>query len=359
MAGRARWLFLYFAVGVASAAGSQPIARLGAIGDSLSDEYFEATYSYARNWTVLLVEERGVAMGPLPSPDAASGQPEGGTWGEPRRAGYEDNWARSGATSDDVLSQGQHTGLAEGVASRGVTHAVVFVGALDCTPTTASWNPLYLGTWTRTDIDAWIAGRILNLRTILDSLLPTGVHVVLASPPDVTASPLLDQFFPSVAGQERVAAAMQDLGAAIRSLADEKRLVFADGWGLMRALFGSNATPRATLLVGDVAIDMAGRDDTSGTIPTAAFVDDGVHPNTVLQGVSADLLLTALRHYGATQTLFSESEILAHAGLAYGGTDTLETEIGAPLSSFVADFHTLLVDGFETGTTDGWSATVP
>jgi hypothetical protein len=340
--------------------GAQPIVRLGAMGDSLSDEYFESTYDYAHSWTELVVAGRGISMGPLASEDFEAALPEGDTWGEPRRTGFQDNWARASSTTDDAIAQGQHTGVAQGAVSRGVSHAVLFAGSLDFAPTTsAAWSPIYAGTWDQTDIDSWIAGRILNLRTILDALLPTGVHVVLASPPDVTASPLVDLLFTDVAGQERVAGAVRDFSLAIRSLADEKHLVFADGRTLTRQLFGTNGAPRATLLVGNVGIDMNGVDTTSGSIPTAAFVDDGVHPNTVIQGILANLFLAALRHYGAPEELFSEAEILAHAGLAYGGSDTLLGELEATFEDYVVDYFVLFSDGFESSDTGSWSFAIP
>src|SRR5690606_2250705 len=91
---------------VASPATAQTLDRLGAIGDSLTDEYDDQDFgAYARNWLELLVEERGVEVGPTA---AQAGQP-GGTWGEPRRTGYQENWARSGADTDAAVAQGQHT----------------------------------------------------------------------------------------------------------------------------------------------------------------------------------------------------------------------------------------------------------
>src|SRR5205823_6282617 len=86
---------------------SAQIARLGAMGDSLTDEYSEETYSYAKNWTMQLVQNRAVNMGPT----AAQAAQPGGTWGEPRRTGYESNWARSGADSATLLTEGQPAGL--------------------------------------------------------------------------------------------------------------------------------------------------------------------------------------------------------------------------------------------------------
>jgi hypothetical protein len=67
-------------------------------------------------------------------------------------------------------------------------------------------------------------------------------------------------------------------------------------------------------------------------------VEDGVHPHTVIQGLVANVMLTALdRYLGACVTPFSEAELLAHNGLAYGGADTLLAEIG-PLEAFVESF---------------------
>jgi hypothetical protein len=70
-------------------------------------------------------------------------------------------------------------------------------------------------------------------------------------------------------------------------------------------------------------------DTSGGGNPTAAFVDDGVHPNTTLQGIIANAVMEALNiAYGANLTLFSEAEILEHRGLSYGGSDTLPAQLG-------------------------------
>lgn len=90
---------------------------------------------------------------------------------------------------------------------------------------------------------------------------------------------------------------------------------------------------------------------------SAGFVDDGVHPNTVLQALWANAILTALNlGYRAQLVPLSEQEMLTAAGIAYGGNDTLLQEIG-PLGAFVRVF--VFVDGFESGTTSGWSQGVP
>ncbi len=332
---------------------AQPIERLGAIGDSLSDEYFEESYDYARNWTVLLVEQRGISMGPTAE---EAGQP-GGTWGEPRRTGYEDDWARSSATTDTAIASGQHTGVADGAANRDVNHAVVFIGTNDFAPVLGAWEEIYDGTWTQEQIDDWIAGRIVNLEIML-SALPAGLQVVLVNVSDLSPSPAVQQFYPDPVKRELVAAAVAQFGEAIRAVADAHNLVFYDIFALAHAIFGTNLEPQTMLLVGNVAIDLEAVDTPVGSDPTAGFVHDGIHPNTVLQGVLANAFLTALDLDGAGVALFSEEEILAHAGLAYGGADTLEAQIGA-FADYAIDFAAIFADGFESGDTSAWSATVP
>ena len=107
------------------------VDALGVMGDSLTDEYAEETYDYARNWLEQLTLFRAINTGPTA---AEAGQP-GGTWGEPRRTGYEYNWARSGATSTTLLTDGQHTGLAALVAPEGISHVVLAIGSNDFIPT--------------------------------------------------------------------------------------------------------------------------------------------------------------------------------------------------------------------------------
>jgi len=96
-----------------------------------------------------------------------------------------------------------------------------------------------------------------------------------------------------------------------------------------RTIFGDHTSPNLTLPIGNVDILLQTSDTVSNTIPTAAFVHDDIHPHTTLQGMIANLTIEALNTgYGAGIPLFSEEEILAHAGIAYGGSDTLAATFG-------------------------------
>ncbi len=334
-----------------AASVAQPPGRLGTIGDSLTDEYFEEAYDYARNWPELLVEERGLSFGPT-----AAGQP-GGTWGEPRRTGYQDNWARYAATTDDALATGQHTGVADGVINRGVSHVTMCIGVNDFMPIYGAWDDIYDGTWSQAEIDLWIAGRIVNLEAMLDVVQPTGVAIVVLDGLDPSPMPLVQSYYPDPVRREAVATAMAQFGTEIHDMVRRRAdrvLVFLDSFALWRAIFGTNLAPRQTLLVGNVPIDLDQCDTAAGSLPTAAFVHDCVHPNTVLQALLANAIITALNMGYRTQLApFSEAEMLASAGIPYGGSDTLEQEIG-PLEAFVTVF--IFTDSFESGDTSAWSA---
>ena len=332
----------------AVASVTQPPARLGAIGDSLTDEYFEQSYDYARCWTELLVEERGLTFGPR------------GSWGEPRRTGYEDNWARWGATTDDAIAHGQHTGVADGVLTRGVSHVTIYIGTNDFNPVLGAYDLIYDGEWSQVQIDSWIASRIVNLEAMLDVVQPTGAAIVVLDTADPSAKLWVRLNRPDPVRREAVSTAVGQFGAEIRDMVRRRAdrvLVFLDSFALYRAVFGTSLAPRETLLVGNVAIDLDATDIPGGGVPTAAFVHDQLHPNTVLQALWANAIITALNLGYRTELVpLSEQEMLAAAGIAYGGSDTLEQEIG-PLQAFVTVF--LFADGFESGDTSAWSATVP
>ena len=300
--------------------------KLGVLGDSLSDEYEEESYgSYAENWVEQLVLYRGIDIGPTAS---QAGQPNG-SWGEPRRTGYEYNWARAGATTDTLLSDGQHSGLAGQVASQGITHAVMAIGANDFAPGSAAYNGIYFGTWSSSQIDAYVNQRLANVDAALDTVLPTGVKLVLLSFPDYGVTPTVKFFYPDPAKRQLVSDVIQQVNTGIDGIAQTRQLPLADLFGASLAIFGPHGSSNSTLTLGNVDIDLLAFDTSAGGNPTAGFVDDGIHPNTTLQGVMANTFLEALNAgYAANLLLFSEQEILAHRGLAYGGSDTLVTQLG-------------------------------
>jgi hypothetical protein len=117
-------LLLADVAGSACRAGERgSIAGIGVLGDSYSDEYqfYPPDRSLALNWVEILRTARGLNLGRYTTESR----------GEPRNQGYEFNWARSDATTTDLIQNGQHTGLAAQVARGDVNVVVIFVGGND------------------------------------------------------------------------------------------------------------------------------------------------------------------------------------------------------------------------------------
>ncbi|NOY41604.1 MAG: hypothetical protein GXP26_07205 [Planctomycetes bacterium] len=307
------------------------VVKLGVMGDSLSDEYFEDSYSYAENWTVQLVEHRGIDMGPT------------GVWGEPRRNGYEYNWARAGATSADVIVSGQDTGLAAQIVPEGIEYGVLMIGSNDQGSEDAYIN-IHDGTWSPAQINAWADGIATNIAASLDTVLPTGVKMVVTNSVDygITPSVNTNGDVPNAAGRQAVSDVLRTiLSPKIEAVAAARNLPYLDLAGAMDTVFGPQTNLNSTLTIGGVDIFLQEIDDPNGGNPNpdAGFVDDGIHPNTSIQGLFANLVMESLNvGYGANLSLFSEEEIVTHAGLTYGGSDTLFPQIGN-YSDYVTNYN--------------------
>jgi lysophospholipase L1-like esterase len=317
-------------LGSAEALGA--LGKLGAMGDSLTDEYWDSgVATYASNWVSMLVQFRGIDMGPT------AAQAGTNSWGSPRNRGYEYNWALSGATSADLLTEGQQTGLAAQASSDGVSNAVLDIGANDFNPAeTAAYEAIYFGEWTPAEIQSYVSQTVSNVETALATVKGAGISVVLGNILDPGLSPAVDEFFPDPASRQLVAAAIQSANSGLKNLAQKYQVPLMDWYGLESAVFGSNANLRSTVLVGNVAIDLRGSDPGPPQwAPTNAFVSDGFHPNTVVQELFANLILQAFdSSQNDNVALFSEQEILNQASIAYAGADTLESEIG-PYSNYI------------------------
>jgi phospholipase/lecithinase/hemolysin len=330
----------FLALSLASAASARqggPIVGLGVMGDSLSDEYLDRDFSYAHNWVEQLRVWRSINLGPTA---AEAGQP-GGSWGEPRRGGYEFDWARAGATSSTLLEMGQHDAIAALVADKRVSHAVLFIGANDYIPIPLPGIPyyeIYQGAWGPAQVEGYAAFVAGNAAQALDRVLPTGARVVVCTIPDYGNTPWAQQGFPDPAGRDLVTDAIRRANARLRALARQRGVALVDMFDAAQRIFGTTASPVDVILLGNVPIYLRQNDTPANENPQAAFVDDGVHIHTTLQGLVANAIIAALDEaYHAGVPLFSEREILEHAGIAYAGPDTIRAQLG-DYRDFVYDF---------------------
>jgi hypothetical protein len=297
------------------------------MGDSITDEYAEQSYGYARNWLEQLTLFRAIETGPTA---AEAGEP-GGTWGEPRRTGYEYNWARYASTSTMLLTDGQHTGLAAGVASEGISHVVLAIGSNDFSPSGTAYFAIYNGLWTPQQIAEYVEQTVVNIETAMTTVLATGADVAIVDVLDLGVVPAVwgNPAYSDPDRRELVTAVIRELNYRLVDLARNNEVALVELSDYAVAIFGPNHDPQQFLLLGNVTIDLQAADTPSNSNPTAGFVHDGIHPHTHLQGTVANLILEALRAgYDVPTASFTEEEILAHAGIAYGGQDTLAAQIG-------------------------------
>src|SRR4051795_2435806 len=106
---------------------------IGVLGDSYSDEYqfYPPDRTTARNWVEILSELRGLDFGPFSTLSR----------GEPRNQGFAYNWARSDATTDDMIAGGQLAGLTSQVAEGKVKVVLISIGGNDFIQAFQSTDP--------------------------------------------------------------------------------------------------------------------------------------------------------------------------------------------------------------------------
>lgn len=288
------------------------ITGLGIMGDSLSDNYADYSYNYAKNWVQQLNDYRSVNVGDLD------------TWAYPRNYDYEYNWARAGATSGTLLSEGQHTGLAQQVDDGDVSHAILFIGHNDFQYSWSAYDNIYNGQWTPQQINDYVDSIVTNVTTALDTVLAEDAMVVLSTFADYAVCPAAKNYRPDAEKRDLVSAVMDQVNDGIRALAQSREVVLVDMHYLADDIFGTNQDPNDSLTVRGYEIDL----DTYGTASSNAYVHDGIHTHTVIQGLAANLFMEGLNEYDAGLTPFTEAELLSHAGLTGTGQDTLTIDVG-------------------------------
>lgn len=291
---------------------------MGVLGDSYSDEYqFYAPHrSSARNWVEILAA-RGVNFGDF----------QDSSRGEPRNQGFAYNWARSGATSADMIASGQHTGLASQVASGQVSAVVIFVGGNDFIDALHAPNP-----------EASLKGsgiRALdNVRLAVETLraASTSVKIMVATVPDLRDLPEFRQALRS----KTLPLSLADLASAeVETFNAEVRRLAARDSGLW--VFDFASISRLSRLMYPKFITVAGRRverEKSGDTPDSLFLADERHLGTIGQGMLAKFMVDALNR-GCKQTLppLREDEIVSLADAVGPGSPSGLASGRPPVSS--------------------------
>jgi phospholipase/lecithinase/hemolysin len=277
-------------------------AGIGVLGDSYSDEYrfYPPHRSTARNWVEILASTRGLDFGAYSETSR----------GEPRNQGYAFNWARSDATTDDMIASGQHTGVAAQVARDEVGLVCVFVGGNDFINALRSADPY-------SAVEAAPLRAAANfrkaVRTVLDA--SRAVRLVVATLPDVRDlpefnGPVRDGRLPDTLA-DACTASIRRYNCEIRAVAaSDPRVALLDLDLIARIV---NLMSRESVTVGGRLLDRRRPSNDPGHF----FLADARHPGTLGQGLMARMFVEAVNaRFGAGIPPLTDREV---AGL----TDTL------------------------------------
>jgi hypothetical protein len=291
---------------------ADPGVGVGVLGDSYSDEYqfYPPHRSTARNWVEILAATRGLNFGPFSAMSR----------GEPRNQGFAYNWARSEATTDDLLARGQHLGLAAQVAQGEVKIVFVFIGGNDFIHALRSPDPLA----TLDEVGPRVAR---NHRLAVETILAAdpGVKLAVATLPDIRSLP---EFAGPIREGRLAAPVVESCTRAIRGFNTRIRLL---ALGHPRiALVDLDLLTRLTNRERFKEIALMGRKldwRLPGDELDHFFLADGRHIGTLGNGLIAQLFIeTVNRSFSAGITPLSDQEVLRYAADLAPAMDVAEVD---------------------------------
>lgn len=286
------------------------IRGLAVLGDSTQDEYQvdnprgEEYNPTTFNWVELLVRVRGLNLG------------EWGQRAEPRRGGYAFNWARSGATSDQMLSAGQHTGARDQVLAGEVSHAVIQIGINDFY-FSGLGLAIYEGTIGGGELQARLDQIVEHIITAAQTLQATGrCAVLVAATQDYLTLPVVPELYQTYqdpAGRQRFVDAVAYINSRLAKLSADEGVAYFDFNTAYLAEINRRLDAQGYLIVGGERIDLR----TRGNNPRFGLIDDGyIHPGTVLSSLYVNVYVEAFnRSFGTAIAPLSDEEILRVAGI--------------------------------------------
>jgi hypothetical protein len=286
-----------------------PITMKGmaVLGDRQSDEYRADDWrgnNYASttlNWVEQLAKYRNVNLG------------EWGSREEPRRDGFEYNWARTGATTNSLIESGQHTGAAEQIKEGKVNVVVVYIGALDFAPFMPHehYESIYNGNLTNAGQKSIIHHSLADIKTIVYTLKDAGdVRIVLVKIPDWGNHLGVKVAFPFPQQRMLVTDVVNEINGEIDEFAQEENLLTVDPNALYKDLFRKGDNGKFT--VDGVTIERVMLNNN----PNNFYLEDGIHTGTVVNGYIANAIIGQLNTVLTNKIRpFTEKEIREQAGL--------------------------------------------
>jgi phospholipase/lecithinase/hemolysin len=288
----------------------KPTVTVGTLGDSYTDEYrfHPPDQSQARNWVEILASTRkAITFGPFTTASR----------GEPRNQGFASNWARFGATSNDMV-RNQLPGLAAQVSKGQVKYAWIFIGGNDFLEVLQGvQNGQIPPAQVPSAVAVAEAVAKANFTTAVNTLLAANprVKLVVATVPDVALLPLVQEGERlNPASQLLVQAtsnAIQRYNALITATANgnSSRIALVDLAGQSAQLLSAGGAT-GTASFGGATINLT----TPGDNYHDFFLADGIHIGTVGQGIiAADFISAIDSHFGAKVAPLTPQQIIAFA----------------------------------------------
>ncbi|MEO0631599.1 MAG: GC-type dockerin domain-anchored protein, partial [Planctomycetota bacterium] len=184
----------------------------------------------------------------------------------------------------------------------------------------------YNGLWTQQQINDYVENMITDVEFMLDTISVNDVKIVLCNSFDFGDMPRLERDFPNDNGRLLASELFNRYDVRMRQVAADRNIPYLDMLALNRAIFGTPGNETNELIVAGVSINV---NDGRSTDPTTAFVRDDVHPRSVIQGIWANAILTAMNlAYDTNVPLLTESEIIINGDLTPSGPDALDSQIG-------------------------------
>ncbi|MBA3723602.1 MAG: SGNH/GDSL hydrolase family protein [Candidatus Levybacteria bacterium] len=286
-----------------------PITMKGVavLGDSQADEYRaddNRGYNYPAttlNWIEILEKKRNVNFGPW------------SVWEEPRRTGYEYNWARTGNTTASMIQSEHHIGVAEQIKQGKVNVVVIFIGANDFAPYILDdgYHAIYNGELSEPAKKSKVNRIIADIKTAVYTIKDAGdVRVVLVKVPDWGQHVGVQVAFPFPDQRNDVSKVIRDVNAEMDKLANDEGLVTVDPNALYQSLVYKNEDNK--MMVDGITIERLLLNNN----PKNFYLEDGVHTGTAVNGFMANAIVKQINTMidNDIQPL-SEKEIRETAGL--------------------------------------------
>jgi len=296
---------------------------MGALGDSLTDEYMgngvsfsETNFTASSNWVQILAENRESHI------KFGTEEPNYTVRGEPRNEGYEYNWARSGATAlipgiidkfsliEGTEVGSQATGLAPAITAGQVDTVFVGIGSNDYFVRNGlGFFPPESFALDDTGYQDWEDALINEILGAVDTLLGAGDPKIL-----------LAMIPPGTAGGEDTQEMLDAINHANSRLvtgAEARNIGIVDLFAWQND--PSRYDAEGNLLIGDLVIDLEAYvgDGGPGQNAEKFGADVYLHPNTAPSALIANEVLAAMNmneYYETNIPLLTDDEIVAISG---------------------------------------------